>query len=172
MLSMMMNRRSIRRFREIPIEKSVLDRILQGALTAPSSKNKRPWELVVVDNKEDLERLGNSRGSHSALIAKAPLAIVIASDTNKTDVYIEDSTIIAIVIQLLAETEGLGSCWVQVRNRFTMQHESVDVYIKNIFNIPEDFSVECIIALGYPDEAKSPHNVDALPYEKIHYGRF
>lgn len=172
MLNMMMKRRSIRKFKDLQIEKHVLDRILQGALTAPSSKNKRPWELVVVDNREALGKLGKSRGSNSAFIAKVPLAIIIVSDASKTDVYIEDSAIIAVIIQLLAESEGLGSCWVQVRNRFTEWNESVDNYIKSIFNIPRRFNVECIIALGYPNEIKCPHNANTLSFEKIHYGGF
>ena len=55
MLDLLINRRSIRKFKDQKVEKEKLDKILKGALTSPSSKNAQPWELVVVDDKEILE---------------------------------------------------------------------------------------------------------------------
>ena len=52
MLDLLMKRRSIRKYKNRKIEKEVLDKILQGVLTSPSSKNRQPWELIVVDNRE------------------------------------------------------------------------------------------------------------------------
>ncbi|WMM25362.1 nitroreductase family protein [Tissierella sp. MB52-C2] len=172
MLDLLMKRRSIRKYEDREIEKEALDKILQGALTSPSSKNRRPWELIVVDNKENLTKLGDSRGHASAPIKNAPLAIVIAADSQISEIWIEDSSIIATVIQLMAESLGIGSCWIQVRNRLTPQDESVEDYVKNVLNIPEKYNVECMISLGYPSEEKSPHNNEALPYAKIHYNKF
>ncbi|HZK01241.1 MAG TPA: nitroreductase family protein [Anaerovoracaceae bacterium] len=172
MLNLLMKRRSIRKYKEKPIEKKTLDKILQGALTSPSSKSRRPWELVVIEDKGGLEKLGDSRGSHSRPISNAPLAIVVAADPRKSDVYVEDCSIIALAIQLMAESEGLGSCWIQVRNRTTPWDESVEDYIKGILDIPGDYIVECVIALGYSDETKKSHNIVDLPYNKIHYDKF
>lgn len=172
MLNLMMERRSIRKYKDKKIEKELLDRIFQGALTSPSGKNIRPWELIAVDDKAKLKKLGEARGSSSAPIANAPLAIVVAANPKITDTYIEDCSIIAVVIQLLAVAEGLGCCWVHVKNRMTPWDESVEDYIKRAFDIPSDYVVECMISMGYPDETKEAHDPNNLPYDKVHYGKF
>ncbi|CAK7042435.1 NAD(P)H nitroreductase [Tissierella sp. P1] len=172
MLDLLMNRRSIRKYKNQELEKEILDKILQGALTSPSGKNKKPWELVVVNNKEILDKLGASRGGASHPISNAELAIVVLVDPNITDTWIEDASIIATVIQLTSESLGLGSCWIQVRNRLTEDDQNVEDYVKKLLNIPEKYNVETMIALGYPDEEKKPHDTETLPYDKIHYNGF
>ncbi len=172
MLNLLMKRRSIRKYEDKAIERGLLDRILQGALTSPSGKNRRPWELIVVEDKEQLKKLGDSRGASSAPLLRAPLALVVISDPKIGDTYIEDCSIMAVVIQLLAEAEGLGSCWIHARNRMTPWDEKVEDYIKRNLDIPKDYAVECMIALGHPDEVKEPHKIDKLPYEKIHYEKY
>lgn len=172
MLDLLMKRRSIRKYKNQEIEEKILDKILQGALTSPSGKNKRPWELVVVNNKELLKNLGASRGGASQPIANAELAIAVLVDPDITDTWIEDASIMATVIQLSAESLGLGSCWIQVRNRLTEDGENVEDYVKKLLNIPEKYNVETIISIGYPDEEKSHHNLETLPYDKVHYNGF
>lgn len=172
MLDLLLNRRSIRKYQDKTIEKEKLDEILRGALTSPSGKNIRPWELIVVTDKEVLNQLGQSRGGSSRPLGRAPLAIVVVADTSLTDVWVEDASIISIVIQLTAHSLGLGSCWIQTRKRFTPNEERVSDYVKSILNIPEKYEVESMIAIGYPDEEKSSHNIEALPYDKIHYEKF
>lgn len=172
MLDLLMKRRSIRKYKDHEVEKEVLDKILMGALTSPSSKNRRPWELIVVDNRELLNKLGDSRGAASMPLKNAPLAIVVLGDPENSEIWIEDASIISTVIQLTAESLGLGSCWIQVRNRLTEDGEKVEDYVKNILDIPSKYNVENMIALGYPDEEKKPHDPKTLPYNKIHYNRF
>ncbi|MBU5257090.1 nitroreductase family protein [Tissierella praeacuta] len=172
MLDLLMKRRSIRKYKNQEIEEKILDKILQGALTSPSGKNKRPWELVVVNNKELLKSLGASRGGASQPISNAELAIAVLVDPNITDTWIEDASIMATVIQLSAESLGLGSCWIQVRNRLTEDGENVEDYVKKLLNIPEKYNVETIISIGYPGEEKSHHDLKNLPYDKVHYNGF
>ena len=62
MLDLLLRRRSIRKYEDRPIDRDILDKILLGALTSPSSNNRKPWELVVVVEKEKLSKLGGSRG--------------------------------------------------------------------------------------------------------------
>lgn len=172
MLDLLMKRRSIRKYKDQEVEKEVLDKILKGALTSPSSKNRRPWELIVVDHKEILEKLGDSRGAASRPIKNAPLAIVVLGDPENSEIWVEDASIISTVIQLTAESLGLGSCWIQVRNRLTEDNESVEDYVKKALNIPEKYNVENMIAIGYPDEEKKLHDSETLPYNKVHYNKF
>ncbi len=172
MLELYKTRRSIRKFQDKAIEQEKVEEILKGALTAPSSKGKRPWELIAVTDKEILRKLGETRGASSRLIAGAAFGIAVIADSLITDVWTEDASIIAVMIQLSAHSLGLGSCWVQIRERFTPSQESAESYVKGILNIPEKYRVECILALGYPGEEKEPHEEEKLPYEKIHYNCF
>lgn len=173
MLDLLIKRRSIRKYKDQEVEKEKLDKILKGALTSPSSKGSRPWDLIVVDDREILEKLAASRGGPSKSLANAALAIVVVINPELSNVWIEDASIISTVIQLIAESLGLGSCWIQSRERFTQADENVLVsdYIREVLDIPENYFVESMIAIGYPDEEKSPHEIN-LNSEKIHYNRF
>lgn len=171
MLDLLINRRSIIKYKDQKVEKEKLDKILKGALTSPSGKNIQPWELIVVDDKEILEKLAASRGPASRPLANAPLAIVVVANPELTDVWIEDASIISTIIQLMAQSLGLGSCWIQSRERVTQDNESVSEYVKNVLDIPENYFVESMIAIGYPDEEKKPHEID-LNSDKIHYNKY
>lgn len=171
MLDLLINRRSIRKFKDQKVEKEKIDKILMGALTAPSGKNLKPWELIVVDDEETIQKLAASRGPASRPLANAPLAIIVAANPELTDVWIEDASIITTIIQLMAQSLGLGSCWIQARERFTQEDERVSDYVKKILDIPENYEVEAMVAIGYPDEEKAAHKVD-LNSDKIHYNKF
>lgn len=172
MLDLLMKRRSIRKYKNEQIPKEIIDKILQGALTSPTSKNRRPWELVVVQDSKILHRLGETRGHASRPIANAPLAIVVIADPNSSEIWIEDTSIISAVIQLMAQSQGLGSCWIQVRGRVNENNENVEDLVKDILNIPEGYNVATMISIGYPDEEKSSHDVNNLPFDKVHYDGF
>ncbi|HHV38016.1 MAG TPA: NAD(P)H nitroreductase [Tepidimicrobium sp.] len=172
MLELLMNRRSIRKYKKNSIEKEKIDAIIKAALTSPSGRNKKPWELIIVQDKKLLKALGATRGSASYHIQSAPLAIVVLADPSITDIWIEDTSIISVIIQLVAESLGLGSCWVQIRERFDVDGNTIESMVKDILSIPENLKVESIISIGYPDEVKDPHGEEDLPFDKIHYNRY
>lgn len=172
MLELLMNRRSIRKYKDKEIPKDLIDKIVQAALTSPSGRNKKPWELVVVTERDILTKLGNTRGPASSPMKNAPLGIVIVADPEATDLWIEDSSIIATVLQLTAHSLGLGSCWLQVRERLSQDGKDVETNVKEILNIPDNYRVEAMISIGYPDEEKEPHRVETLKFDKVHYNKF
>ena len=72
---------------------------------------------------------GIGRASGADFLKDAPLAIVVLADPLASDVWIEDASIASILIQLQAEDLGLGSCWIQVRERYTATGMPADEYI-------------------------------------------
>ena len=168
MMSVIRKRRSIRKFKPNPIEPEKVDMLVEAALCAPSSRGMQPWEFVVVTDKDLLEKLSRARTHGSAFLENAPLAVVVCADPDKSDVWIEDCSIAAIFVQLTAESLGLGSCWIQIRNRLHDDALTAEDYIVEILQIPKGRKVEAIIAAGYPDEAKPPHEKEGLPFEKLH----
>lgn len=166
------SRRSIRKFQNKEVEREKIETILKSALLSPSSRGRRPWNFIAVTNKELLEKISQCREQNSQFLAGAPLGIVVIADTEVSDVWIEDTSIASVIIQLSAQYQGLGSCWIQVRERFQSSDIKAENYIKEVLGIPAKYSVECIIAIGYPTEEKRPYDEDELQYDKIHYNRY
>jgi len=171
MLDLLMKRRSIRKYKPEGIEKEKVDQLLKAALLSPTSRNTRAWEYILVTDKDKLEKLSHAKpGAHA--LKNAPLGIAIIADPEKSDVWVEDTTIAAILIQMTAESLGLGSCWIQIRERFHNKETPSDEYVRGILNIPENMEVEMIVSLGYPDETRAPHTEDEFDYSKIHYEEY
>ncbi len=168
------SRRSIRKFQDKEVEREKLDLILKGALMSPASRGIRPWQFISVTDSKMLEQLSKCRIPGPAFLANAPLAIVVLADKDACDVWVEDTSIVATYIQLMAQDLGLGSCWIQVRERFhtVEKTQTAGEYIKELFDVPEQYDVACVIAIGYPDEEKSPHDEGNLFYDKVHYNKF
>jgi nitroreductase len=172
LLSLLRKRRSIRRYKKRSIETNKIDKLIEAALRAPTSRGRNPWEFIVVTAPRLLVQLAAAKEHGSAFLSDAPLAIVVAADTTRSDVWIEDCAIAAMVIQLTAEDLGLGSCWVQIRQRSHDSVKSSEEYLNPLLGLPATHSVECILGIGYPDEEKAGHPAEGLPCERVHRDRF
>ena len=169
---MLFTRHSIRKYTDEPLDGEHVKLLLEAALLAPSGKSVRPWEFVVVEDKEVLAKMSECRPFGSGPVAKCKLAIVVCGDPGKTDVWVEDCTIAATYIQLQAEALGLGSCWIQMRGRFDKDNNDSADLIREVLDIPGEQQVECIIVLGHKDEVRRPVDPDKLLWEKVHIGKF
>ena len=87
-------------------------------------------------------------------------------------VWIEDASIASIMIQLQAEDLGLGSCWVQVRERFTATGMPSDEFVHGILGIPLQLQILSVIAIGQKGMERKPFNEEHLQWEKIHINKF
>ena len=94
---MLFTRHSIRKYTDEPIDGEHVKLLLEAALLAPSGKSVRPWEFVVVEDKEVLAKMSECSPFGSGPVAKCKLAIVVCGDPGKTDVWVEDCTIAAMV---------------------------------------------------------------------------
>ena len=110
MLELLKTRRSIRKYKDKKIEKEKLEKILKCSLTAPTAVNRKGWELIVIEDKERLEKLSHCREAGSQFLRGASAAIVVAIGGEIRDNWIEDASIAAIIIQLTAHSLGLGTC--------------------------------------------------------------
>jgi nitroreductase len=168
-LSLVQERRSIRKFLKRPVERENIDLLMEAALRAPSSMGRNPWEFIVVTDSNTLDRLSRAKPHGATFLRNAPLGIVVCADPAQCDVWIEDCSIASIFIHLAAQSIGLGSCWIQIRERMYEDAKTSEEYISEVLNIPENLKVESIVAVGYPDEEKSPHRRDELQDEKVFF---
>lgn len=171
-LDLLKNRRSIRKYTDAGIEREKLDAILKAALMSPSSKRTNGWEFVVVQDKEMLKKLSESREAGSQLVEGAAAAIVVCADPAKSDVWFCDASIASLIIQLEAAELGIGSCWVQIYKRMHPAGGTAGEYVKSLLGIPEHLEVMNIVSLGYKNEERKPYDESKLLYEKIHFDTF
>jgi nitroreductase len=172
MIELIQSRRSCRIFTEQPVEESKIQTLLKAALWSPTSKNNRPWEFVVVDDKHLIEQLSMSKPHGAEFLKGAPLAIVVVADPSKSDVWVEDTAIAATLIQLTAEDIGLGSCWIQTRLRDHENGSSSSDCVKKSLAIPDSYEVASVIAVGYKGKERKPYDEATLLWDKVHRNQF
>ena len=172
MIELLRSRRSVRKFTTEAIEQEKMDLLKEALLRAPTSRNFKPCEFVFVDDSELLRQLAQCKPHGAAFLEYAPLAIVVCADGDKSDVWIEDCSIASILLQMAAQSIGMGSCWVQVRNRMFDDKTTSDEDVSNLLKMPDNIRVESIIALGYPAEEKEPIPFEDLDYRKIRINSF
>lgn len=169
MLRLLLQRRSVRQFKGQKIEKEKIGKLLTAGLLAPSSRNRKPWEFIVVDDPDLLRELAMAKAHGSTFLKETPLAIVIIADIDTSDMCIEDTSIAASYIQLQAERLGLGSCWVQIRERQTGTGDCSQKYIRKLLSIPENYMVEAVLGVGYKDQDTTPKSLEDIDESKVHY---
>ena len=170
--SLIQKRRSIRKFREKPVENEKIEVLIETALRSPSSRGYNPWEFIVVTEQDSLEKLSSAKMHGSEFLKNAPLGIVVCADEDKCDVWVEDCSIASTFIFLASESLGLGSCWIQIRERMHSETLTSEAYVSDVLNIPPKLKVESMIAVGYPAEAKPPHKKEELQYEKMFLNQY
>ena len=168
----MRERRSIRIFKPTPVETEKMNLVVETALRAPSSRNINPWEFILVDDRGLLERLSISKQHGSAFLKGAAFAMVVCADETKSDVWVEDCSIAAILIQMTVQSLGLGSCWAQIRNRAHNAGFSAEQYVQELLGLPSHIKVEAIIGIGYPAEKREPLDAGQLEYGKISHNNY
>ncbi|MGB8451477.1 MAG: nitroreductase family protein [Anaerocolumna sp.] len=155
-------RYSCRKYQDKKVEKEKLDKILEAAHVAPTAANCQPQKLIVVQEKEGLEKVNKGTSTYGA-----PLVIIVCGDVNRAwtrpfdgkkhnDI---DTSIVTDHMMLQATELGLGTVWVCYFN---------PEVIKSEFKLPANLEPISILVIGYPDgEPQSPdrHDKTRLPLE-------
>lgn len=169
---MLFKRHSIRKYADKPVSPDAVKQILEAGLLSPSSKSARPWEFVVVEDRDMLTRLSECKNFGSKPIANAAFAVVICADPERSDVWIEDSAVAATLMHLQSTAIGVGSCWIQIRLRDSKDGEPAQNIVKQLLNIPDCLQVPIILTFGISDETRKPVDPEKLLWEKAHIGQY
>lgn len=163
-------RRSIRVFEDTPLDKSMVEDVINCGRLAPSAKNRQPWYFVVVqkdiknkiadvmiedfakrNNEEEQAKLGcpNSVKPTANVIKQAPILILVFKEKN--DLWIEgDNLSIGACVEnmcLRATDLGLGSLWIR-----DIIYVAKDV--AKLLN-HEDMELNCALSIGYTSQLPS-----------------
>ena len=150
-LKVIMERRSVRRYKADTIPEHVFQRVLDAARFSPSGKNLQPWRFIIVKDESLKQQLVEASLGQS-FIAEAPIIVVACAFPDKCysrmGNYMKSWPVdVAIAVEhlmLQAQEEGLGTCWIGA-------FEEKDV--KSILGIPDGVRVLALTPLGFPDES-------------------
>ena len=161
-------RRSIRSFLDHPIERMKITQLLRAAMQAPSAGNQQPWEFLVIENREILNKLSEISPYASAL-KEAPCGIILLADQNTMkypEHWEQDLGAATQNLLLAAAQEGLGTVWLGVAPT-----EERMTFLRNIFSLPPHRLPYNIIGLGYPKNQRN-QLIDRFNPDRIHFESF
>jgi nitroreductase len=165
-----MTRTSVRKYTNEAVSKADIETMLRAGMAAPSAVNKQPWHFVVVTDREQLNTLAAAnRGTGMA--ARAPLAIVVCGDMQKTlsgigqGFWVQDCSAATENILLAANALGLGGVWTGL-----YPNEDRANAVRDIVKAPEHIVPLCVIVIGHP--ADNPTPKDKWKPENVSYNKF
>ncbi len=147
-------RRSIRNYDNKPIDDETIATLLKAAMAAPTAVNAQPWEFVVTDDAEQLDKI-----KEACIYARynAPLAIIVCGNMKLALMgqdqafWVQDCSAAIENILLAATSLGLGSVWIGV-----YPIEPRVRAIQRAFEMPEHVIPMSIVYVGHPAEEKEP----------------
>jgi nitroreductase len=143
-------RRSIRRYKDIPVAREKIIEILEAARIAPSAGHRQPWHFIVVEDKEMIKKLAKSEWA-----ASAPVMIVGLADLEASPNWCTNDLGIAFEHIILASTNlGLGTCWMGQSNR--------EELVRDLLDIPKHYKVVALTPIGEADETPQPKERKSL----------
>lgn len=165
-MSIMMERTSVREFKNDPIPQQIITKLLASGMQAPSAKNQQPWEFIVVTEKTLLDKLSTMhKGSWP--FKTAPLAIIpmLRPSDKSPHMTVQDISAATENILLEAVNQNMGGCWIGV---YPLAERLK--HVSDIFDITGETVPFCIIALGYPEKTKQV----SIRYdeERVHYNKW
>jgi len=155
-------RRSVRKFRPDPVERKVLEELVDCGSLAPTAMGKEPWEFVVVTEDEMRERIADMT-DYGKFIAQAPACIAVFCRDIKY--YLEDGCAATENILLAAAALGLGACWAAGDKKGYADK------VRQMLGVPEGYRLVSLLPVGYPVER--PARKKKRPLEEVlHWGKF
>lgn len=155
-------RKSVREYQPKPIDKALLEKIVDAARCAPSARAEEPWEFVVVQEKDTLRKLGQIAVTGSFIQDAACCIVVFCRDTKY---YLEDGCAAIENILLAAAALGLGACWV------AGDKKAYAGQVADLLQASPDLKLVSLIPLGWPKQAGEQVKRRALS-DVIHWERF
>ncbi|MFH1283437.1 MAG: nitroreductase family protein [bacterium] len=151
------NRQSVRSYKDVPVEREKIIRCIHAGHLAPSACNKQPWHFTVVDDKEIKQEISskafNCPPGFNKFAKSAPVMVIVSAEKHflthavfgglqGVQYYLLDIGASVENFLLEATRVGLGCCWLGWFN---------EKVVKNVLGIPEEVKVVSIITVGYPE---------------------
>lgn len=163
-MSVIETRTSVRAYTEEPVSEEALRSILNAGFCAPSAKNIRPYELIVIRDRNILKRLSDTCGT-AAMLKHAAFGIAVIGDREKQAAYellIADCAAVTENMLLRIEELGLGGCWCGI-----LRDGDWNPHVRESLKLPEHMEPVSIVAVGHAKRKREQRN--RFEEAKIHY---
>ena len=157
-------RYSVRAYKNKPVEKEKLDKILQAGLLSASGRSRKPWEFVVVSDRAKLDSMAAAL-PYAKMLTQARNAIIVCGDSVRSSYWYLDCSAAAQNILLAAESLGLGAVWTAA-----YPYEDRMQVVRKYTGLPENILPLCVIPFGYPATKENPKQ--KFDEKKIHYNQY
>lgn len=160
-------RRSVRKFKDQPVEEDKIKTLLRAAMAAPSAGNQQAWEFIVLRDKEAMKKIMEIN-PYAGGLKEAPVAIVVCGNEDAERAkgfWVQDCSAATQNILLEAHQLGLGAVWIG-----TYPIDERVESAQTLLRLPRAVKPLSIIALGYPSEVKPPE--DRYDESKVHYDKW
>lgn len=175
-LSCIMSRRSVRKYLDKPVEHEKLEVIVRAGINAPSGMNSQPWIVRVVEDQQLIDDVSEIYRQENAemvsrdkdfknMFRNAPNLICICTPAKGGGEL--EAGLMGENMILAAQSLGLGTCCLGGPVRFLLANEKSSIFLEKL-DIPSDYKLNYIIAVGYPDEQPEakPRDFSKVKYIK------
>ena len=170
-----MSRRSVRKYKDTPVSRDLLRKVVECGVNCPNGMNQQPWQVRIVDSKDYIDGLtaifreANPRmasdPSFKNMFRNAPAVIFIASPSDGSGQI--DCGLMGENIILAAKSYGLGTCCLGGPIAFMKSNADAKPYLDRL-NISEGYTLLYAIGIGYPDEMPDakPRDLSKIEFVK------
>ena len=174
-LSNIMARRSVRKYLDKPVEHEKLEMVVRAGINAPSGMNAQPWIVRVVEDQKliaDVTEVYKQANAEQVkrdkdfknMFRNAPNLICVCTPASGQGEL--DAGLLGENMMLAAQSMGLGTCCLGGPVRFLLSNEKCKFFLDRL-DIPADYKLNYIIAIGYPDERPDAKPRDASKVKYI-----
>lgn len=162
--NVIMSRRSIRNYKQIPVSRDTMQVILKAGINAPNGQNRQSWEIRVVDNPDTMSEIKAAMSAANPDVPmagdsfrNAPVMAFIAADTSY-DLSLLDCGMLSENMVLSAWSMGVGSICLGSPVRFLDGSESIrsNPEIRKVMDkldFSEGYQLVLCVGFGYPLES-------------------
>ena len=106
------------------------------------------------------------------MLETAGAAILVLGDSEKSDLWVEDTSIAMAYMHLAADALGLGSCWIQMRARDAADGEDMEPVLRRKFEFPEKMKPLAILSIGHIENHPAGHTETEIDWSRVHKEKF
>ena len=159
-----MSRRSIRQYKDTPVERELLQKIAECGVNAPNAMNKQEWEVRIVDGQSYLNEVTELMKVDMPFFVKsdepnfrngfrnATAIIAVACPDDPMGMSLINIGLMGENMCLAAQELGLGTCVMVGPSAFLTSNEKAKPYLDKL-NFSEGYKLRYVLGVGYPDES-------------------
>jgi len=158
-------RRSIRKYTAEPVGEGTVKTLLEAAMAAPSSANRKPWHFIVVTDRQTLDSLAEAH-PYGKMLFEAMLCIATCGDPAISERgWVQNGPAATGNLLLAVAALGRGAVWLGVYPK-----EERMTFTRQILDIPESIVPLNLVSIGQPAEEKAPRT--QYDEARVHIGRW